>query len=111
VKQMKTSKLKRFLRNPWFEDHLELHRLDCLASHGGLDNYTFCKEKLAEYGDEDVDLRPPPLVNGNTLIAMGFSPGPLFKTILTEVEDLQLEGGITTEEEAIRHIKKKYQKK
>jgi poly(A) polymerase len=105
---MRISKLKRFLRNPWFEDHLELHRLDCLASHGGLDNYSFCKEKLVEYGDEDKDLRPQPLVNGNTLIKMGFTPGPRFKTILTEIEDLQLEGKITTSEEAIQHIRKTY---
>ena len=108
VKQMKTSKLKRFLRNPWFEDHMELHRLDCIASHGGLDNYHFCRKKLDEYEKEETELRPSPLATGQTLIDLGLTPGPAFKTILTAIEDLQLEGTITTEAEAIQYIRENY---
>ena len=39
VMEMRPNRLKRFLRMPDFELHLELHRLDCLASHGSLETY------------------------------------------------------------------------
>src|SRR5262249_32051225 len=90
VRQMRESTLKRFLRKPNFSDHLELHRLDCLACHGDLSNYDFCKEKLATLTPEAV--APPRLITGDHLIALGYKPGPLFKEILTFVEDAQLEG-------------------
>jgi poly(A) polymerase len=105
VKKMRVSKLKRFLRKPFFQEHLELHRLDCISSHGGLDNYTFCVQKCAEFSEEETQLRPKPLVTGNTLIHMGLTPGPVFRKILTAVEDLQLEGRITTEKEAVEYIR------
>lgn len=102
VKEMRPSRLKRFLRMPDFLLHLELHRLDCLGSHGMLDNYEFCKEKLSEIPEEE--LRPPRLVTGNDLIDMGFKPGPLFGKILREVEDAQLNGNICSAEDARRLV-------
>src|SRR5262249_7533232 len=39
LNRMKESTLKRFLRMPYFEEHLELHRMDVLASNRILDNY------------------------------------------------------------------------
>jgi poly(A) polymerase len=109
VKKMRVSKLKRFLRRPFFNEHLELHRLDCIASHGGLDNYYFCVEKYEEFSKEETRLRPEPLVTGHTLITMGFTPGPVFKKILTDIEDLQLEGQITSKEEAVEYIRDHFQ--
>ena len=47
VPRMRESTLKRFMRMPDFEEHMALHRLDCLSSHGGLDNYDFVPEKTA----------------------------------------------------------------
>ncbi|MBN2440129.1 MAG: CCA tRNA nucleotidyltransferase [Spirochaetales bacterium] len=108
VEKMRIAKLKRFLRKPYFEDHLELHRLDCIASHGGLDNYYFCKQKLEEYSQEEIHLRPVSLISGDTLIRLGLSPGPEFKKILRTIEDLQLEGIIRTEEQAIEYIRENY---
>lgn len=102
VKEMRPSRLKRFLRMPDFLLHLELHRLDCLGSHGLLDNYEFCKAKLYEI--PEGELRPPRLVTGNDLIAMGFKPGPLFGKILREVEDAQLNGNICSAEDARRLV-------
>jgi poly(A) polymerase len=107
VKKMRVNRLKRFLKEPTFPMELELHRLDCRASHGMLDNYRFCKKKLKEYSKEE-DLRPKPLVNGNDLIAMGFTPGPVFKKILTAVEDGQLEDKLKTKGDAIAFIRKKF---
>jgi poly(A) polymerase len=99
VKRMKSSTLKRFLRLPRFEEHLELHRLDCLASHRDLSLYEFAKEKL--YNTPPEQIRPTPLVTGDDLIEAGYKPGPEFKTLLTAVEDAQLDGSITTKEEAL----------
>ena len=99
VHQMRTSTLKRFCRLDRFSEHLELHRLDCLCSHGSLDAYNFVQAKLLEFGEEQ--LRPPRLLTGGTLIAQGYLPGPDFGRILEAVETAQLEGQISTPEEAL----------
>ena len=106
VREMRPNRLKRFLRMRDFPLHLDLHRLDCLASHGLLDNYEFCKEKLKEYSAEE--LRPPPLLTGRDLIGMGYAPGPIFKEILHAVEDAQLGGEIATPEEARSLIRRRW---
>jgi len=106
VKEMRPSKLKRLLREPFFPELLQLHRADCLASHGKLDLYEFCRAQLAESGD--VGLRPAPLLSGKDLIAAGYAPGPRFKEILTAVEDAQLEGGLSTREEALRFVGERF---
>ena len=103
VRQMRESTLKRFLRKTNFSDHLELHRIDCLCSHGDLESYTFCKKKLEELKDEPPS--PPPLVTGHDLIEIGYAPGPIFKQILEAVEDLQLENALTTREDALAYIR------
>ena len=102
VPNMRESRLKRFLREPYFTDALELHRLDCLASHKNLDTWQFCKDKLATLEPEQI--RPPRLLTGHDLIEMGRTPGPLFSQILEAVEDAQLEGRIHSREEAIAFI-------
>ena len=98
VTKMRPNKLKRFLRMPDFDLHLELHRLDCVASHGKLGNYDFCRAKLEELCEEE--LRPPRLLTGHDLAEMGFEPGPLFGEILRAVEDAQLDGELKTPEDA-----------
>jgi poly(A) polymerase len=102
VKEMRPNRLKRFLRMSDFERHLELHRLDCLGSRGFLDNYHFCMARLASIAKED--LHPPRLLNGRDLIDMGLSPGPLFSEILRTVEDAQLDGHISTPDEARKMV-------
>lgn len=106
AQNMRMSTLKRFMRQERFDLHLELHRLDCLASHGDLDNYNFVKGKLKEFeaSEKEEALRPKPLITGNDLIAMGLEPGPRFKEILEAAEDAQLEGRITDHEGAIRFV-------
>ena len=97
--RMRQSTAKRFLRIPYFEEHLELHRLDCLGSHRNLENYEVARAKLAELPAEQ--LQPPPLINGDDLIALGYKPGPVFRKVLSAVEDAQLEGGACSREEAL----------
>ena len=98
VLQMKQSTLKRFLRLPQFDEHLELHRLDASSAHGDLTLYNFAR---AQYEAEPpADLRPPPLLTGSDLIAAGYRPSPQFKPMLALAEDAQLEGSATTREQA-----------
>jgi putative nucleotidyltransferase with HDIG domain len=108
IRQMRESTLKRFLRRDNIRRHLELHRLDCLASHGDLSSYDYCVAKLEEFGQEAM--KPPPLVTGDDLVALGLTPGPLFSEILDELENLQLEGRIRTREAALEHVKARYSK-
>ena len=106
VPRMKESTFKRFLRLPRFAEHLELHRLDCLASHGVLDLYWFTKEKFETLPLEET--RPAPLITGDDLIAEGYRPGPLFREILSTVEDEQLEGRLRERDEALRFVRERY---
>jgi len=103
---MKPSTLKRFVRLDRFAEHLELHRLDCLSSHGHLENYDFVRRFLAETPPEIVS--PPRLLTGEDLKALGFIPGPKFKEILDAVEEAQLNARLNTREEAIRLVEKTY---
>jgi len=104
--RMRRSTQLRFLRMEGFEEHLELHRLDCLASHGDLTNYELAQRLLAET-PADV-IKPAPLLSGNDLIAQGYTPGPLFKEILQAVEDAQLEGKLHTREDALRLVTEQF---
>jgi len=106
VKEMKPSTLKRFFRLPRFDEHLELHRLDCLASHRDLSLYNYAREKLAELPAEQI--RPQPLLTGDDLIAMGYTPGPQFKQILAAVEDAQLESRIGDPEQARAFVRREF---
>jgi len=107
VTRMRTSTLKRFLRMDRFEEHLELHRLDCLSSHRLLDHYNFARSKLAEFSA--AQLKPKPLLTGHDLIAAGYRPGPAFARILKAVEDAQLESEISTPEEALDLVRRLFE--
>jgi poly(A) polymerase len=102
VDRMKASTFKKFIRLPRFDEHLELHRLDCESSHRNLRVYDLVREKMAELPPEAV--RPAPLVTGDDLIAAGYSPGPRFKEILAAIEDAQLEGRLRSKDEALQLV-------
>lgn len=108
VPRMRPATLKRFIRLPHFEEHLELHRLDCQASHGKLDAYEFVERFIAETPPEEV--RPPRLVTGNDLKELGLRPGPLFAEILGNVEEAQLEGRVKSREQALELMREIAQK-
>ncbi|HYL75597.1 MAG TPA: CCA tRNA nucleotidyltransferase [Bryobacteraceae bacterium] len=103
VHEMRESTLKRMLRLNRFDEHLELHRLDCESSHGNLENYEFAKSRFEQSPPEE--LRPPRLLTGDDLIAAGYRPGPDFARMLEAVEDAQLEGRIQSKEEALELAK------
>ncbi len=102
VAEMRASTLKKFVRLPRFEEHLALHRLDCLSSHRHLESYDFIQRFLEVTPPEQV--RPERLLTGDDLQAMGFLPSPLFSKILQALEDSQLEGQIRTRREAEQYV-------
>ncbi len=106
VRDMRKATLKRFVRLPKFEEHLALHRLDCLGSHRNLDHYQFVQNFLRDTPREQV--QPARLLTGDDLISLGYQPGPAFSGILREIEDAQLDGQITSREEALEFVKSRF---
>lgn len=106
AERMKASTLKRFFRLERFEEHLALHKMDCMASAGRLDHWEFVRERWVAMPEEAV--RPRPLITGRELIAAGYAPGAAFKEILRAVEDAQLEGTITTDADAMRLVRERF---
>ena len=104
--RMKPSTFKRFIRLPRFDEHLELHRIDCLSSHANLANYDYVRQTIRGMPPEEV--RPLPLITGKDLIAAGYPPGPLFSRVLSAVEDAQLEGRLHGREEALEFVRREF---
>ncbi|MCW0219374.1 MAG: CCA tRNA nucleotidyltransferase [Prosthecobacter sp.] len=103
VKKMRDSTLKRMMARPTWDDELALHRVDCLGSNGLLDNYEFMKEKAEEFSQ--APLIPQPLINGRDLMELGWQPGKAMGAALTAVQNAQLEGQISTREEALEWVR------
>jgi poly(A) polymerase len=108
VLHMRQSTLKRFLRLERFDEHLELHRIDCLSAHGDLSLYDFSKEQYERAPEEEI--RPKLLLTGRELIAAGYQPSPKFKVMLEAAEDAQLEGAVTTPEQALSFLRERFGK-
>jgi poly(A) polymerase len=106
LRDLSISELKRFLRSPRFEDHLELERIVATAERRDLDAWNFAAGMLRKWSSDDI--APAPLMSGDDLIALGLPPGPLFREILTRVEDEQLEGRLQTGEQARNFVKENY---
>jgi poly(A) polymerase len=104
--RMRQATLKRMLAEDGFDELMALAMIDALASSSNLGFYHFCRRALASIGE--VRGRPPRLIGGNDLIALGFKPGPQFKAILREIEDLHLDGAIATREEALAFVRETY---
>lgn len=105
--RMRPSTLKRMLAEDGFDELLSLALMDAFASSSYLGFYHFCRRAMRLHAPEQ--LRPPRLIGGADLIAMGFAPGPAFKTILKEVEDLQLDGELRDHDAAIAYVRSHYQ--
>lgn len=103
VQEMRVAKLKQFMARPLFAEELELHRVDCASSKGDLSNYDFLRAKQEEFAS--APLIPPPLITGNDLKSLGLPPGPDFKRILDAVTTRQLEGTLTSGEEALAWVR------
>jgi poly(A) polymerase len=106
ILHMRQSTLKRFLRLPKFDEHLALHYADVMSSNRHTELYDFAKQRYEESPTEII--RPALLVTGEDLIAAGYRPGPAFKTMLTAAEDAQLEGEVTTHDQALALLTQRF---
>lgn len=101
--KMRPAKRKRFMRTPGFEELIALARLDCLASHRDTRTVDAIAAEFAALTPEEM--RPTPLLTGNDLMAMGFTPGPLLGQIVRRLEDAQLDGAIASADEAREFVR------
>ena len=108
VGRMRPATLKRFVRLPRFDEHLSLHRLDCLSSHRNLEAYEFVMEFLRTTPPEVV--QPAKLVTGEDVLSLGYKPGPIVGKILAAVEEAQLNGELASREDAISFVDSKFGK-
>ncbi|MGA2409959.1 MAG: CCA tRNA nucleotidyltransferase [Candidatus Binataceae bacterium] len=104
--RMRPATLKRMLAEEGFGELLELARLDALGSNSYLGFYHFCRQARA--GMTMAEMRPPRILGGDDLIKIGFKPGPAFKRILAEIEDLHLDGALATRDDALRYVAEHY---
>ena len=105
LRQMRPGKLRRFLEQPHIEEHLELHRADCLGSHARLDNYEFAVAALERIAEQGPVQR---LLTGDDLKSAGYEPGPLFGKILALVEERRLEGEVSSRDEALALVRERF---
>ncbi len=106
IPEMRESKRKRFVREPGFAELLELCRLDCLASHNALGTIEWIQEYCASLKPDQ--LKPPPLLRGGDLTAMGYRPGPVYSAILRSLEDEQLDGTIASADHAKAWVRQRW---
>jgi len=96
---MPVHELKRILRNPHSLQLIHLsHILEPISPMREFSEWTYaaaCRDKWSY-----DDLWPHPLITGQTLIDMGYVPGPAFKDALRVVENAQLDGIVTSLMEA-----------
>ena len=105
AKRMRLAKLQRFIRLPYFEEHLELHRLDCISSHGQLKTYDFVREQYRQSREHPPNLK---LLTGEDLKEAGYRPGPLYAKILELVEDQELEGKLESKQQALDYVRERF---
>jgi tRNA nucleotidyltransferase/poly(A) polymerase len=88
------SSVQPLLTSKWAASAIEFLQAagDCPQAVG------FCRERLA-WSDERLD--PPPLIDGNSLREHGFQPGPWFRQVLQEVRRAQLDGEVSSTDEAL----------
>jgi poly(A) polymerase len=101
--QMRKATLRRLLMRPTFPLELQLHRVDCLGSHGRLDVYDFLLEQAKELEKQPEII--PPLLKGDDLIKMGMEPGPQMGELLNEIREKQLQDELKSPTEAITWAK------
>lgn len=105
--KMRPATLRRLISAPTFEDELELHRLDCLASHGKLDNYEFLLNARAGFHNEPV--MPPPWITGRDIQALGIQQGAKVGVLKRTAYEAQLNGQFENRDTLLQWLRKHVQ--
>jgi poly(A) polymerase len=104
--RMRPATLKRMLAEDGFDELMQVAFLDAFASSSYLGYWHFCRRAIESMSAEEI--RPPRLIGGHDLIGLGFQPGPRFKAILKDVEDLQLDGVLRSRDDALDYVRAHY---
>ena len=107
VPHMKSSTLRKFVGSPTFPVEMELHRLDCLSSHGKLDTYNYIQEFQKSLAEEPV--LPQPWITGRELLDLGLEEGKAIGKWLQSAYDAQLEGRFDSRESLLKWLEKEIQ--
>ncbi|OQA24865.1 MAG: CCA-adding enzyme [Verrucomicrobia bacterium ADurb.Bin345] len=103
VREMRESKLRRLVAAPTFDIELELHRLDCVNSHGNLENHHFLRAFIEELGQ--APRVPRPWITGHDLMAMGIPEGPEIGRWHRIAHEAQMENRFASREELLKWIR------
>ena len=104
VDKMRTAKWRRLIAGQNFPLELELHRIDCISCHGKLDNYLLLLDRMHQLESSHTDAVPKPFLTGADILALGVLPGPKVGFLLKYAADLQLDGIVSTKEEALKAV-------
>lgn len=83
----------------WRDTVLAAAEARALVDGQGLESVQRCRERIANWSPEQ--LNPAPLLDGQTLIELGYRPGPPFKLALQAVRNAQLDGRVDSREQAV----------
>jgi len=97
IPNMRRATLRRLVGAPTFPIELELHRLDCLASHGNLDNVKLLERFQEELASEPS--LPAPWLSGHDIMKIGIPEGPEVGEWGRKAYDAQLEDRFETRED------------
>jgi len=100
--RMKMSKLKPVFAHGGFDELLELHRVDALATAGTAPHVDYVNSLLKDLSADQID--PPPLLTGHDLSRHGLEPGPQFGPLLAKVREAQLDGTLRSKKRALAFI-------
>lgn len=103
VQRMRPATLRRMVGAPTFETELELHRLDCLGSHGDLDNYHFLVRYVKELANQPA--LPPPWITGRDILALGIPEGPDIGRWHRAAYEAQLEGRFSARDDLLAWVR------
>jgi poly(A) polymerase len=103
--RMRPAKLKVLLVHKGVAELFALHRADALGSGRSVEHVEHA-ERLRQEWQEKGELEPPPLIDGNDLIALGMRQGPLFKVLLDRAREAQLDGQVGAREEALDLVRR-----
>jgi len=95
---------KPLLAHPHFELLLQTSAAIAAAENRPATDVEFCRDYMSSlHGDE---LCPPPLVDGQDLMALNVPPGPAFRILLSTIRDEQLDEILTTRIVALERLRK-----
>ncbi len=102
--EMSLAKFKKLMAHNRFQDLLALHRAVCLAENRSIEANDGSRQRCEAIPADEV--APPPLVTGEDMIREGLQPGPIFKEILDQLYDAQLNKEITARDQALNQLRK-----